>query len=71
MEGLRTMHGGIPSIACYMGIKRPRPPDIRKDACWSFMNIFRNFLSERFYCFRMDLIVLQISCDFFKGSWMI
>ena len=52
--------GGITSIACCMRLKRPRPPGMPKDACWIFLAIFWNLLSEIFSCFRMNLIVLQI-----------
>ena len=59
MEGLRMMKGGMPAIACCMGLERPRPPGMPKDACWSFPDIFWNLLSEIFSCFRMALIVCK------------
>ena len=71
MDGLSIMNVIIPAIACFIGIKIPRPPGISRDACWSFPDIFWNLVNERFSCFKMDLIVLQISFDFFGGSWMV
>ena len=71
MEGLNIIKVGMPSIACCMGMKRPCPTGMPKGACWIFSAIFWNLLSDIFSCFRMDLIFLQISFDFFGGSWMV
>ena len=71
MHGLRMINGRIPAIACCMGLKRPHPPGMPKDACWGFTDIFWNFFSGSLYCFRMDLIFLQISFGLFGGSWMV
>ena len=49
----------MPAIACFMGMKMPLPPGMPKDACWSFPTIFWNLLSEIFYCFKIDLTILQ------------
>ena len=40
MNGFSMLNGGITAIACYMGINRPRPPVMPKDACWIFPDIF-------------------------------
>ena len=39
MEGLRMMNGGMPAIACCMGLKRTRPQGIPKDAFMSSLTI--------------------------------
>ena len=71
MNVLRMMKGGIPTVDCCMEPKRPWHSSIPKDACWSFPDIFWNLFSESFCCFRIDLINLQISFEFFGGSWMV
>ena len=71
MDGLRMTNAVIPFTACCMGLMRPRTPGIPKYACWSFPDIFWNLLSESFSCFRMDLIIFQISFIFFVGIWMV
>ena len=65
------MKWGLPAISCCMGLKRPRTPGMTKYACWSFLAIFWNLMSEIFSCFRMDLIVLKFPFDSFGDSCMI
>ena len=70
MDDLSIIKGVMVVISFCMGPKRPKPTGMPKDACWGFLTVFFNLLSEK-NCLRINLMILQISFDFVGGSWMV
>ena len=48
MDFWRMMEGGMPVIACWMGLDRLCPTGMPKYACWIFPAIFETFYVKCF-----------------------